>query len=74
VASAPQSVFTMSFTEGIAASKPQQPPEDEVPDADEDDSYPPTLSAMGSAPDIDVCAAQHLVIIPEANKLLDHRH
>jgi hypothetical protein len=46
--------------EGITASNAQLLPEDEVPDADEDDGlHLSAPSAMDSAPDIDVCATQH---------------
>ena len=46
---------------------PQQPPEDDVPDAEEDESYPLALSAIDSAPDVDVCDTQHLITSYETN-------
>lgn len=57
---AAQPASSMASMEGIAASKPQQLPEDEVPDTDEDEELQLSApSAMDSAPDIDVCATQH---------------
>jgi hypothetical protein len=44
----------MASMNEISASKQQQLPEDEFPDADDEESYLPTISAIGSAPDIDV--------------------
>jgi hypothetical protein len=46
----------MSSMNEILAPKQQQLPEDEFPDADDEESYPPTISVIDSAPEIDVWA------------------
>lgn len=64
----------MSSTEGSTVPKLQQPSDDEILDVDDNDIPPSALSAMDSAPDIDVRASRHLRTSQEVNELLDHRH